>query len=233
MARYTISEYTRKIRKSLLAATLVGFAIAKIGVVVEEVSIFATKVSLQNYNAITWVIFAIVLYFLVTFVFYALSDYAESSAQSYEELFQWLSSGPDLPSAAQIESSAKKLAKEILELKDQLKGNQHLVYHDPDLAKIKDRLEKKQKQYTSLTYLHDVTEARSRSFLSRHRFVGPRVVVEFFVPLVLAVFVIGILFFSTLLQSLDSERTEKESSTKVTNQVELPAEKSISHSENK
>lgn len=74
MAQETISENTRKVRRSLLAASLIGVVISFIDVSITKVSLFGTEFSIGKFETIPVVLTAIILYFLVTFASYAFAE---------------------------------------------------------------------------------------------------------------------------------------------------------------
>ena len=90
MALETLSENTRKIRRSLLAAGLVGYLISKIDVSIPKVTIFGTEFKIGNFQAIPFVLGLIVLYYLITFSFYALSEYAQLYREGKKEFLSTL-----------------------------------------------------------------------------------------------------------------------------------------------
>ncbi len=79
MALETLSENTRKIRRSLLAASLIGYSISKIDVRISKVTVFGTEFKIGDFQAIPFVLG------LITFIFYALSEYAHFIRERYRE----------------------------------------------------------------------------------------------------------------------------------------------------
>lgn len=73
--RDPLSEVTRKERKALLAASLVGLFIAKTGLLPVEVSALGVKFDLSDQRAILGVLALITAYFIIGFALYAASDF--------------------------------------------------------------------------------------------------------------------------------------------------------------
>ena len=73
--RDPLSDVTRKERKALLAASLIGLFIAKTGLLPTEVSALGVKFNFSDQKAILGVLALITAYFLVGFALYAASDF--------------------------------------------------------------------------------------------------------------------------------------------------------------
>jgi hypothetical protein len=73
--RDPLSDVTRKERKALLAASLIGLFIAKTGLLPTEVSALGVKFDFSDQKAILGVLALVTAYFLVGFALYAASDF--------------------------------------------------------------------------------------------------------------------------------------------------------------
>ena len=87
MALETLSDSTRKVRKGLLASSLIGYAISRIGVSISKVSVFGTEIKIGNFEAIPFVLGMIIIYYLITFISYSISEYSHSSYETENQSF--------------------------------------------------------------------------------------------------------------------------------------------------
>lgn len=70
-----LGELARKERKALLMTSLIALAMAKAGLVPTEINFLGIKTSQINTPTVFWLVVAIVMYFLISFVMYALPDF--------------------------------------------------------------------------------------------------------------------------------------------------------------
>lgn len=70
-----LGEAARKERKALLVTSLIALAMATAGLVPSEINFLGIKMSLIKQPAIFWLIVAVVIYFLISFVVYAIPDF--------------------------------------------------------------------------------------------------------------------------------------------------------------
>lgn len=70
-----LSEVTRKERRALLGISVLGVALVKIPLVPEKLSTFGIEFARPNQQAFLTIYAAVVLYFLVAFLIYALTDF--------------------------------------------------------------------------------------------------------------------------------------------------------------
>ena len=71
-----LSELARKERRNLLAASTLGIAIAKVGLVPEKISALGIDFSSTNKGALLLLLVGLVVYFLLSFLIYGLADFA-------------------------------------------------------------------------------------------------------------------------------------------------------------
>ncbi len=71
-----LSDNTRKIRRWLLLVCLIGYSISKLDLTLTEIHVFGSKFEMLNYTAIPFVLIIVILYFLITYAFYSLSEYS-------------------------------------------------------------------------------------------------------------------------------------------------------------
>lgn len=107
-----LSENTRKIRRSLLLVSLIGYAISKLGLALTEVQVFGSKFEFQNYTAIPFVLILVILYFLITFVVYAGSEQSRGFLKAVEDYHARVAQGKSY-TPDDIEHSISSLQSEI------------------------------------------------------------------------------------------------------------------------
>ncbi|EKA7394217.1 TPA: hypothetical protein ACN36B_004535 [Vibrio parahaemolyticus] len=72
--REPLNETTRKARRNLLAASVLGIVTAKVGLVPTKVSAFGVEFSSSNIEALMTLLALSITYFLVTFIVYIVSE---------------------------------------------------------------------------------------------------------------------------------------------------------------
>jgi hypothetical protein len=70
-----LSDFARKERRHLLASSLLGFLVSQEGLVPAHPSIFGFEFSQPSPRAFEWIVVAIIVYFLIAFFIYGLSDF--------------------------------------------------------------------------------------------------------------------------------------------------------------
>lgn len=106
---------TQKLRKSLLVASLVGFAISYAGLRVSEVSLLGSKLAITKFEVIPFVLGIIVLYFLMTFIIFGLYDYSQSYRKLRKDYVERLAKGTEY-SRLNTEKALKDLRDELMSL---------------------------------------------------------------------------------------------------------------------
>ena len=86
LLRVTLSDDTRKERRNLLAASVVGLAVGWAGVVPEQASILGVQIGVDDSDRLLMLMVGVVGYFLVSFTLYALSDMAVGRVTGYMAL---------------------------------------------------------------------------------------------------------------------------------------------------
>ena len=74
MAYEILSDKTRKTRKALLAASLIGICISHIDVNISKVTVFGTEFKFGNFEAIPIILGLIILFYLINFYAYGALD---------------------------------------------------------------------------------------------------------------------------------------------------------------
>ena len=110
-----LSESTHKLRKSLLIASLVGYAISKAGLKVTKVSLLGSELAITKFEVIPFVLGIVVLYLLVSFIAFA----------------NWDSACADLRVRAEEERAKKREDEETRKaVERQLEARKKQVYHE-------------------------------------------------------------------------------------------------------
>jgi hypothetical protein len=78
-----LSVETRKERRNLLAISALGIVMVKTGLVPTKISVLGVEFSQSNQTALLYTIAGIAIYFLLAFIFYALSDYSTYRIENY------------------------------------------------------------------------------------------------------------------------------------------------------
>ncbi len=72
--REPLNETTRKVRRNLLAASLVGLVTTKVGLIPTQITAFGIAFSTSNLEALMLLITAITVFYLVSFSIYIASE---------------------------------------------------------------------------------------------------------------------------------------------------------------
>ena len=72
--REPLNETTRKVRRNLMAASVVGVVLTKVGLIPTKVSAFGVEFSSSNQNALMFLLASAIGYFALSFVVYVYSE---------------------------------------------------------------------------------------------------------------------------------------------------------------
>ncbi|QIR07674.1 hypothetical protein [Salinivibrio costicola] len=72
--REPLNETTRKVRRNLMAASVVGIVLTKVGLVPTKISAFGVEFSSSNQQALMLLLASAICYFTVSFIVYVYSE---------------------------------------------------------------------------------------------------------------------------------------------------------------
>jgi hypothetical protein len=72
--REPLNETTRKVRRNLMAASVIGVVLTKVGLIPTKVSAFGVEFSSSNQNALMLLLASAIGYFAISFVVYVYSE---------------------------------------------------------------------------------------------------------------------------------------------------------------
>ncbi|WP_155522576.1 hypothetical protein [Salinivibrio sp. HTSP] len=72
--REPLNETTRKVRRNLMAASVVGIVLTKVGLVPTKISAFGVEFSSSNQQALMLLLASAICYFMVSFIVYVYSE---------------------------------------------------------------------------------------------------------------------------------------------------------------
>ncbi|MBM9606244.1 hypothetical protein [Desulfopila inferna] len=72
--REPLNETTRRTRRNLLAAAVIGIVITKVGLVPSKISAFGIKFTQANQKSLLVLLSLIIIYFLIIFIVYVSSE---------------------------------------------------------------------------------------------------------------------------------------------------------------
>ncbi len=186
MALETISESTRKVRKSLLAASLVGLSISMIDVSISKITIFGTEFKIGNFQAIPFVLGVIVLYFLITFIFYVLSEYAHLHREGEKEFLLGLRSP--------VPTTHKEAKREVERLQTEL---ERIGSTAGSMADFEKEFTEKQIKLDNMKSVLNYLKNKDLKLFDRFSFMNIRFVIELIVPITVGIFACIMVFFFT------------------------------------
>jgi hypothetical protein len=180
MALETLSEDVRKVRRSLLAASLIGYAISKIDVTITKATVFGTEFKFGNFDAIPFVLALIILYFFIAFIIFALSEYASLYRGERREYIRRIMNSEDVPlSALQADEKLEQLETAI------------------EKAQFEDQRLSLKKEIDNIWKCKKYFEGEKKSVFHRFSFMKLRYIIEFFIPIFVSVYAMILLFFLT------------------------------------
>src|SRR3972149_1614277 len=93
--RDPLSEVTRKERRSLLGVSTIGIIMVKTGLIPEKITAFGVKFSKTDQKSLLFIVAFIIVYFLISFVIYAWSDFVSWRIAVNSARQRWLSATAD------------------------------------------------------------------------------------------------------------------------------------------
>jgi len=112
--RDPLSEVTRRERRSLLGVSTLGIIMTKTGLIPEKITTFGVVFTETHQKSLLFLVAFIVVYFLISFVIYAWSDFVSWRIAVNSARRKWLSA-----TAASAGEETKKV-REIPELQDKI-----------------------------------------------------------------------------------------------------------------
>lgn len=192
MEPQTLSENTRKVRLSLLVVCLIGFAISQVGISIKKVTVLGTEFIIQNHQAIPLTIGLVVFYNLITFVFYALSEYSTIYQQNRKDRLESITGEKFLTQSEAI-ASAQQLELELHSLEKKADSD----LGEEEKSKIVDKMKEKELEYFKMKRIIDFWAETKRTIYDIIPFKKARIFVEFFIPVFIAIYTLILLFFYT------------------------------------
>ena len=201
-----LTESTQKLRKSLLISSLIGFAISYAGLRVSEVSLLGSKLSITKFEVIPLVLCIIVLYFLVTFTIFGLYDYSQGYRKLRYDALERISKG--------TVSSRQEAEKALKELKGELEDLSQMPlseYMEPSKGEARlSRIQEIRKEVTKLEQVLKFFRYYRGSFFERLKLRGMRTFFDLFLPILVGIYVLILLFFFTKIPELQSATAKPE-----------------------
>ena len=114
--REPLNETTRKVRRNLMAVSVIGVVLTKVGLVPSKISAFGVEFSSSNQKALMTLLAVAIIYFAVSFIVYV-----------YSELTAW---------------KIVIASKEIEEIKEESKSTSHKLYGYDEDDKFRDHIRK-------------------------------------------------------------------------------------------
>jgi hypothetical protein len=91
--RDPLSDVTRTERRNLLGVSAIGIVIAKSALVPSKITALGIEFDPSDQRALLKMLAAIVFYFLLAFVIYAISDLVEWRTSFHKAVFEWRNGG--------------------------------------------------------------------------------------------------------------------------------------------
>ncbi|MEC4686191.1 MAG: hypothetical protein VST71_10725 [Nitrospirota bacterium] len=207
-----LSNHTRKVRKSLLIASVIGYSISKIGLTIKKVSLFGSEFSITNHEAIPFILIIITTYLLITFISYSLSDYSSHYRKGKRDYIEQIVSG-SMQSRDALLHSLSLLEKEIINLEKKIKG---MNYIPPDgRIEIEKEIEKKKFEQQKLNNILRFHETNRKSLFDYFTFAKFRLVMELIIPILAGIITIVFLIFYTNITQIDGKELKGSSASTI------------------
>ncbi len=194
-----LSDNTRKIRRGLMIACMIGFTMAKVGLIIKKISIFGTELAITNFEVIPFVIGLAVLYYLLTFISYGFDEYSSAYKQMRVEYYEKIESGRGY-SRREILAHLKLADQELGRLETSLQSD----ILGEKRNEIEDKIRKKEIEFSKLMRVDKayLSSHYKRSFFERFRFRYLREFMELYAPIVIGIYIVILLFFFTSVPTL-------------------------------
>jgi hypothetical protein len=132
--RDPLSETTRKERKSLLGIGIVGIAIVKGGLVPNGITALGIEFTEANQKSLFHILAAIVIYYLVAFVLYAISDlttwriaFATALKETMNAPLEIIADPPKPPNLSEAEQRANYYEDKLSKMENELRRKEILA----------------------------------------------------------------------------------------------------------
>jgi len=201
-----LTEPTRKLRKSLLVASLIGFAISYAGLRVSEVSLLGSKLSITKFEVIPLVLGIVVSYFLVTFLIFGLYEYSQSYRKLRNGYLERLAKGTEY-SRLNTDKALKDLRDELVSLHSNMET---LMAGETTRLADRDRAREIEQEISKLNRVSDFYEYYKGSIFERLRLRGMRTFFDLFVPILIGIYVAILLFFYTKIPEVEATTPKPE-----------------------
>lgn len=211
-----LTEPTRKLRKSLLIASLIGFAISYAGLRVSEISLLGSKLSITKFEVIPFVLGIVVSYFLVTFIIFGLYEYSQSYRKQRIDILERISKGT-VYSEYETHVALKGLGTELEEL--QKRAGFDALITSADSRGLEDRAQEIKQEILKLERVLDFYAHYKGSIFERLRVRGMKTLFDLFVPIFVGLYVAILLFFFTKIPELNDTTLKPEQNVIVSEKV--------------
>ena len=210
-----LTESTRKLRKSLLVASLIGFAISYAGLRVSEVSLLGSKLSITKFEVIPFVLGIVVFYFLLTFIIFGFHDYSQSYRKLRTDYVERLAKGTEY-SRLNTDKALKDLRGELVSLHSNME-----TWMAGETTKLADRDRDREieQEISKLNRVSDFYEYYKGSIFERLRLRGMRTFFDLIVPILVGSYVAILLFFFTKIPELNDTAQKPEQNVIVSEKV--------------
>lgn len=211
-----LTEPTRKLRKSLLVASLIGFAISYAGLRVSEVSLLGSKLSITRFEVIPFVLGIVVSYFLVTFIIFGFHDYAQSYRKKRIDIIEKISKGT-LYSETEATNALIDLQAELENLQTEVDIAE---YTSPgNVSRVKKKVWETQQEISKLERVLEYYRFYKGSIFERLRLRGMKTLFDLLVPISIGLYVAILLFFFTKIPELNDTTLKPEQNIIVSEKV--------------
>jgi hypothetical protein len=192
-----LSEITRKVRKSLLVFSLIGYAVSKIDISISKVSVVGTEFLIGNFDAIPFVLGMIILYFLLSFLTYSWAEFREVRiVRLREKLQQRYRAFQGIEFSRTVsEINIRRLKKEINNLKEKMNNQENgKIEYDGKIRKISEIIDEKEKRIDDYQWL--IRKDEESTTYSLFPF-SLKFLMEFFIPITIGIYACILVFFFT------------------------------------
>ena len=214
MAVEKLSPETRKVRKSLMAVCLIGFALAKVQLTFEKFTILGSVFIVQNYQAIPLIIGLIILYYLVTFLFYALDEYQQEFLESRKEYLKTIGEGETPLTLYEAEERYLKLDRRIKRFEDRGQFDNNDILSKEKFEIAKEKYTRRKKELGKLKKIISYLETQRFTIWNLRHLKVFRTFVEIILPVLISIYILLLIFVFTDFSVLNPNKVNKEEGIK-------------------
>lgn len=192
MEKGNFSIETKKVRKSLLLFSTIGFTISQLGIIINKLSLLGSEFIATNIEIIPLILSLIIAYFWISFLILGLHEYSDSYRNARRENLLKISNG-NMFSEELINKTKEEYEKEIIVIKNKIKESPSI----PIRVELEKKLEELFTKISRHNLILKLNSGTKISFFERINIQPFKTFIDLLLPLLIGSFVFIRLAFYT------------------------------------